>query len=78
MNRIRKGVLVLLLLAAGGLLALGPAWPARTTELTCDDGTVRGLYADMDACVAAMDDGCRSCSVREHWFTPFVYLIIIP
>lgn len=70
----KRHVAVLLLLAAAGLLILGPELPARTAELTCDNGTVRGPYVDMDACVAAMDDGCRSCSVRERWFAPFVYL----
>lgn len=79
MSRVRKGyVAVLLLLATGGLVALGPEWPARRSELTCVDGTVRGPYADMDACMAAMDDGCHSCSTRERWFAPFVYLLIVP
>jgi hypothetical protein len=66
MALLRKGhVAVLLLLAAAGLLIAGPQLPVRPSELTCDSGTVRGLYVDMDACVAAIDDGCRSCSVRE-------------
>jgi hypothetical protein len=74
----KKLMVVLLVLAAAGLLVLGPEWPARASELTCDDGTVRGPYVDIDACVAAIDDGCRSCSTRERWFAPFVYMLLVP
>ena len=65
---------ILLLLATAGVFVLGPEWPAHTSELTCDDGTVRGPFANMDACVLAMNDGCRACGVREPWYAPFFYI----
>jgi hypothetical protein len=78
MDRARQWRFALPLLAVAGLLAFGPEWPARTTELTCRDGGGAGRYSNMDACIAAMDDQCTSCSVRERWFAPFVYFLILP
>ena len=78
MDRARQWRFAPPLLAVAGLLAFGPEWPARTTELTCRDGGGAGRYSNMDACIAAMDDQCTSCSVRERWFAPFVYFLILP
>jgi hypothetical protein len=78
MDRTRQWQFALALLAIAGLLAFGPEWPAQTSELTCTNGSVRGRYSNMDACAAAIDDQCRSCSVSEHWLTPFLYCLIVP
>lgn len=60
------------------LLAFVVAWPTHTTDLKCGaEGIVRESFPDMDSCVSAMTGGCY-CSVRDRWFIPIIYLLIIP
>jgi hypothetical protein len=60
------------------LVILGPAWPSKSAELTCDGGRDVRVFETMDACMAAMTVECGGCNVPPEWPSALYYLVLLP
>jgi hypothetical protein len=59
------------------LVILGPTWPNKSAELTCDGGRDARVFDNMDMCVAVMTAEC-GCGVPTGWLAMLYYLVVLP